>query len=190
MTSLSAAPPFSWGVPGAGCPRPRDVRLAGRADQLHHRRRISRMGRCAALALLARRRAFRRQGNHRFPRGLLAGLSDVGRNFEPPKRVSANGWWLVEGEKMSKSLGNVIDPTGDSGRLPTVWIRCGITCCGRSRSAATDRSATKASRPASMSNWPTTSGISRSGRRARWLPATSAACYQPKVSTHWRTRAC
>jgi methionyl-tRNA synthetase len=28
----------------------------------------------------------------------------------PPKRVTANGWWLVEGEKMSKSLGNVIDP--------------------------------------------------------------------------------
>jgi methionyl-tRNA synthetase len=27
-----------------------------------------------------------------------------------PKRVTANGWWLVEGEKMSKSLGNVIDP--------------------------------------------------------------------------------
>jgi methionyl-tRNA synthetase len=27
-----------------------------------------------------------------------------------PKRVSANGWWVVEGEKMSKSLGNVIDP--------------------------------------------------------------------------------
>ncbi len=28
----------------------------------------------------------------------------------PPKRVFANGWWTVEGEKMSKSLGNVIDP--------------------------------------------------------------------------------
>jgi len=27
-----------------------------------------------------------------------------------PKRVTANGWWVVEGEKMSKSLGNVIDP--------------------------------------------------------------------------------
>ncbi len=27
-----------------------------------------------------------------------------------PKRVSANGWWLVEGEKMSKSLGNALDP--------------------------------------------------------------------------------
>ncbi len=28
----------------------------------------------------------------------------------PPRRDTANGWWLVEGEKMSKSLGNVIDP--------------------------------------------------------------------------------
>ena len=28
----------------------------------------------------------------------------------PPKRVFAHGWWTVEGQKMSKSLGNVIDP--------------------------------------------------------------------------------
>ena len=28
----------------------------------------------------------------------------------PPKRVFAHGWWTIEGEKMSKSLGNVIDP--------------------------------------------------------------------------------
>jgi len=27
-----------------------------------------------------------------------------------PRRVFASGWWTVEGEKMSKSLGNVIDP--------------------------------------------------------------------------------
>ena len=27
-----------------------------------------------------------------------------------PKRVYANGWWTVEGEKMSKSVGNVVDP--------------------------------------------------------------------------------
>ena len=27
-----------------------------------------------------------------------------------PKRVSSNGWWTVEGEKMSKSLGNVVEP--------------------------------------------------------------------------------
>ena len=28
----------------------------------------------------------------------------------PPKRVYAHGWWTVAGEKMSKSLGNVLDP--------------------------------------------------------------------------------
>ena len=28
----------------------------------------------------------------------------------PPKRIYSHGWWTVEGEKMSKSLGNVIDP--------------------------------------------------------------------------------
>lgn len=28
----------------------------------------------------------------------------------PPQRVFAHGWWTVEGQKMSKSLGNVIDP--------------------------------------------------------------------------------
>lgn len=27
-----------------------------------------------------------------------------------PKRVYAHGWWTIEGEKMSKSIGNVIDP--------------------------------------------------------------------------------
>ena len=31
-------------------------------------------------------------------------------NIAPPKTVFAHGWWMVEGEKMSKSLGNVIDP--------------------------------------------------------------------------------
>lgn len=31
-------------------------------------------------------------------------------NLPLPKTVFAHGWWMVEGEKMSKSLGNVIDP--------------------------------------------------------------------------------
>jgi methionyl-tRNA synthetase len=31
-------------------------------------------------------------------------------DMEPPKRVVAHGWWTIEGQKMSKSLGNVIDP--------------------------------------------------------------------------------
>ena len=30
--------------------------------------------------------------------------------LRPPKRVFAHGWWTNEGEKISKSLGNVIDP--------------------------------------------------------------------------------
>jgi len=31
-------------------------------------------------------------------------------NLTPPKRVIAHGWWTNEGQKISKSLGNVIDP--------------------------------------------------------------------------------
>ncbi len=30
--------------------------------------------------------------------------------LEPPRRVFAHGWWTVDGKKMSKSLGNAIDP--------------------------------------------------------------------------------
>jgi methionyl-tRNA synthetase len=30
--------------------------------------------------------------------------------IEPPKRVFAHGWWTNEGEKISKSIGNIIDP--------------------------------------------------------------------------------
>ena len=30
--------------------------------------------------------------------------------LEPPKRIYAHGWWTVEGQKMSKSLGNFIPP--------------------------------------------------------------------------------
>lgn len=30
--------------------------------------------------------------------------------LEPPKRIFAHGWWLVEGQKISKSLGNTVPP--------------------------------------------------------------------------------
>ncbi len=33
-------------------------------------------------------------------------------DIAPPKRVFAHGWWTNEGQKISKSLGNVIDPLG------------------------------------------------------------------------------
>ena len=32
--------------------------------------------------------------------------------LEPPRRVFAHGWWTNEGHKISKSVGNVIDPFG------------------------------------------------------------------------------
>ncbi|OGW57091.1 MAG: methionine--tRNA ligase, partial [Nitrospirae bacterium RIFCSPHIGHO2_02_FULL_42_12] len=31
-------------------------------------------------------------------------------DIEPPKSIFAHGWWTVEGEKMSKSVGNVVNP--------------------------------------------------------------------------------
>jgi len=31
-------------------------------------------------------------------------------DLEPPKKIFAHGWWTNEGQKISKSLGNVIDP--------------------------------------------------------------------------------
>ncbi len=34
----------------------------------------------------------------------------MGAGLEPPKRVFAHGWWTNEGQKISKSLGNVIKP--------------------------------------------------------------------------------
>ncbi|HBF33635.1 TPA: methionine--tRNA ligase [Candidatus Sumerlaeota bacterium] len=37
--------------------------------------------------------------------------------IEPPKRLRIHGWWTVEGEKMSKSLGNVIVPIDEANRV-------------------------------------------------------------------------
>ncbi len=34
----------------------------------------------------------------------------MGAGLQPPKRVFAHGWWTIEGQKMSKTLGNVIAP--------------------------------------------------------------------------------
>lgn len=34
----------------------------------------------------------------------------MGAGLELPERVFSHGWWTIEGQKMSKSLGNVVDP--------------------------------------------------------------------------------
>ena len=40
-----------------------------------------------------------------------------------PKKVFAHGWWTVEGEKMSKSLGNIVDPAEVAAKYGTDPLR-------------------------------------------------------------------
>ena len=78
---------FDWGIPVPGQSEAHHVCVGRRADQLSHRRRLSRRGVGVLQALLAGRRAYHRQGHHPLPRGLLAGLSDVGRRRRAEARV-------------------------------------------------------------------------------------------------------
>ena len=80
------------------------------ADELSHRRRFPRRGVGDIQALLAGRRAYHRQGHHPLSRGLLAGLPDVGRHRRCRSGCSAMAFSINRGEKMSKSVGNVVDP--------------------------------------------------------------------------------
>ena len=99
---------FDWGVPVPGIARPRHVRLGRRADDLHDRRRLS-----------------RREGD--WARYWPADVHLIGKDivrfhavYWPaflmsaglplPRQVYAHGFLLARGEKMSKSLGNVVDP--------------------------------------------------------------------------------
>ena len=43
--------------------------------------------------------------------------------LEPPKRVFAHGWWTNEGQKISKSVGNVIDPIDLVGKYGLDQVR-------------------------------------------------------------------
>ena len=107
--SVDLAHQLHLGHAGPGRSQARHVCLARRADQLHHRPRLS------------------RRRKRRFSTFWPADLHMVGKDIlrfhavywpaflmaaglAPPRRVFAHGWWTVEGEKMSKSLGNVIPP--------------------------------------------------------------------------------
>jgi len=43
--------------------------------------------------------------------------------LEPPRHILVNGWWTVDGEKMSKSRGNFITAKELAGKLPADYIR-------------------------------------------------------------------
>jgi methionyl-tRNA synthetase len=43
--------------------------------------------------------------------------------LEPPRRILVNGWWTVDGEKMSKSRGNFVSVEELSQKLPADYIK-------------------------------------------------------------------
>ena len=79
----------------------------------------------------------------------------------PPRRVFAHGWWTNEGQKISKSLGNVIEPLR-ADRAATASIRCATSCCAKCRSAMTATSRIAPWSAGSTAISPTASAISRS----------------------------
>ena len=158
--SVDLAHHLRLGRSGARRSRARDVCLGRRADQLHHRRRLSRRER-PELALLAGRRAHHRQGHHPLSRGVLAGIPDVGGHRRAEAGL-AHGFLFNRGEKMSKSVGNVVDPFDLA--EPTASTRCAISSCARCRSGRTAATITRPSSRASMPISPTISAIWRSAR--------------------------
>ena len=51
-----------------------------------------------------------------------------------PKKVFGHGWLLLDGGKMSKSKGNIVDPYLLAERYGTL-MRCASSCCAPSPSA-------------------------------------------------------
>ena len=100
---------LDWGIPGARRAAAHHVRVGRRADQLHHRRRAS---------------PTRTHARWRYwPADVHVIGKDIVRfhavywpaflmsaGIELPKRVFAHGFLFNRGEKMSKSVGNVVDP--------------------------------------------------------------------------------
>ena len=108
--SVDLAHHLRLGRAGAGRPEARHVCLGRRADQLHHRRRLS-------------RHRQRRNSRRYWPADLHVIGKDIVRfhavywpaflmsaGIAVPRRVFCHGFLFNRGEKMSKSVGNVVDP--------------------------------------------------------------------------------
>ena len=86
--------------------------------------------------------------------------------LEPPRRVFAHGWWTNEGQKISKSLGNVIEPLQ---LVETLWPRRGALLHA-ARGPLRQPTATSPGAPSSAGStaiWPTISATCASGF-CRW----------------------
>ena len=152
---------FDWGVQVPGDPEARDVCVGRCADQLHHRRRLSRRD-DAELALLAGRSAHHRQGHRALPRGLLAGIPDVGGHRRAEARVRPR--LSVQPRREDVEVGRQRRRSVRAGRRNTASTRCAISSCARCRSARTAATTTRRSSSASMPISPTTSATWRSAR--------------------------
>ena len=106
----------SWGIPLPFDPAQRRLRLVRRADQLRvggrPRRRPG-----AVREVVAGGPARHRQGHHAVPRGHLAGDADERAKLPLPRQVFGHGFMTLNGQRMSKTLGTIVDPIEAADRL-------------------------------------------------------------------------
>ena len=97
-----------------------------------------------------------------------------------PKQIVAHGFLFNRGEKMSKSVGNVVDPFA----LPmrSVSTRCATISCARCPSGRTAATAMRRSSTASMPTSPMISAIWRSVRCRWWQALRGRRCRDPAAS--------
>ena len=98
--------------------------------------------------------------------------------LEPYQHLNVHGYWQVDAGKMSKSLGNVVEPRALAAH--TASTRCATSSCGRWSSAWTPTSATRPSSAASTPTWPTTWATSWPAAWA-WPSSTARAWCRPRA---------
>ena len=107
--SVDLAHQLQLGHPGAGQPAIMSSMSGSTRWPTTSPRSAIRTPKTLIFNILARRSSRGRQGHPALSYGLLAAFL-MAAGLEPPRRVFAHGWWTVEGQKMSKSLGNFIPP--------------------------------------------------------------------------------
>ena len=101
-----------------------------------------------------------------------------------PRQVFGHGWVYVKGERMSKSLGNIVDPLDAAERL-RAGSAAAVPGQGNRRSAATATSPGSASRRSTTPTSRTTSATSSAAWR-RWPSAIGrAGCRADRAADRW-----